>query len=707
MQMCCFLEITKRLPITAKTAELAANHNCSLKQNTGTALRARDMFILICRYNRVFAYPGDDVTLSSHLSPETSAMPMEVRWFRGTECIYMYRNGQVSVGKGYEGRASLLTRELSRGNVSLTLKSISPQDMGIYSCQVLTGFNKVEKSIHLYMSGMEPLSPDLSPTLTEKDSMNMEESVLILELKKLLQQREKELQDKTRDLEATTEILKTKSSLLLYKDVDLENMSKLVNQKEEHVKTVLSELEACKRQLGQKLQEKDAVVEELRVHLQDKEHKLEEEKKKHLGEGIEQQSTERLKNTAQDATDTQESIHVLELKNLLQNKEKELEDKTMELESMSGELTRMMKLLQDRDTDVRNLAKERDECLEHMTREMEMCFRELETLGQKLQEKNAQVQELRVILQEKERELEEEKKHGHVITENQTADVSHVVLSRTYQTPKEQLKEIESWIAKKREERRLKEEEERTEALEKEFLDYVSAVKELIGKKYEKIVAWAKMMAVLQKKLEVVETDEERQALEMHLKEASEMQRQGEEQIEQLTEGIEEKRNAIEEKHKNDIEEIREKYSTVSKIEAETNILKILLPDIQTYFQTRNSDARGERRTAEYTHVDGVEIRLEKEILETGTIPVEGEVTIETEVEAVRSVKSGPEINNSRVVKLVRKNVTWQLDDLPSEDEGTEDVSNKMVNGVIIGAREMNEQEEAWEVETGEEDNAQ
>ncbi|GAA6067372.1 repetitive organellar protein isoform X1, partial [Tachysurus ichikawai] len=119
------------------------------------------MFILLCRYIRVFAYPGDDVTLSSHLSPETSAVSMEVRWFRGTECIYMYNKGQVSVGKGYEGRASLSTRELRNGNVSLTLKSISPLDTGIYSCQVLTGHNKVEKSIHLYMSGMEPVSPDL------------------------------------------------------------------------------------------------------------------------------------------------------------------------------------------------------------------------------------------------------------------------------------------------------------------------------------------------------------------------------------------------------------------------------------------------------------------------------------------------------------------------------------------------------------------
>ncbi|KAK2855428.1 hypothetical protein Q7C36_007297 [Tachysurus vachellii] len=639
------------------------------------------MFILLCRYIRVFAYPGDDVTLSSHLSPETSAVSMEVRWFRGTECIYVYNKGQVSVGKGYEGRASLSTRELRNGNVSLTLKSISPLDTGIYSCQVLTGHNKVEKSIHLYMSGMEPISPDLTePKLTEKDSAEMEESVIILELKKLLQQREKELEDKTRELEAMIEMLKAKSGLLLYKDTDLANMSELVHQKEEHLKKVLSELERFKRQLEQleqKLQEKDALIQELRVVLRDQEQNLEEEMKKHLGKQVEEQITEGVKNTAQDTTNTQESVRLIELKNQLQNKEKELEDKAKEFESTSGELSRMTKLLQDRETDVRNLANERDGFMKNMTSEMEMCLRELETLGQKLQEKNAQVEELRVILQEKERELEEEKKRGHVNTENKTADVSHVAFSRTYQNPKEQLEEMENWIAKQREKRRLKEEEERTEVLEKEFLDYVSAVKELITKKYEKILAWSKMMAVLQEKLAVVETDEERQALQVQLKKASEMQKQGEEQIEQLTEDIEEKRNAIEEKHKHEIEEIREKYSTVSKIQAETNILNVILPDIRSYFQNMaaKAGADGETRTPEFSHAGRVEISVEKKMLET---------VIEEE--------------------------TWQPDDLNSEDGDTDDEGNKMVNGVmIIREREINKgvQEKVREAKTHDETDAQ
>ncbi|XP_027016803.2 MAR-binding filament-like protein 1 isoform X2 [Tachysurus fulvidraco] len=619
------------------------------------------MFILLCRYIRVFAYPGDDVTLSSHLSPETSAVSMEVRWFRGTECIYMYNKGQVSVGKGYEGRASMSTRELRNGNVSLTLKSISPLDTGIYSCQVLTGHNKVEKSIHLYMSGMEPVSPDLTePKLTEKDSADMEESVIILELKKLLQQREKELEDKTRELEATKEMLKTKSGLLLYKDTDLANMSTLIHQKEEHLKKVLSELEMYKRrleQLEQKLQEKDALVQELQVVLRDKE--------KHLRERVEAQITG-LKNTAQDTADTQESVRLIELKNQLQKKEKELEDKAKESESTTEELSRTTKLLRDRETDVRHLANERDEFMKNVTGEMEMCLRELETLGQKLQEKNAEVEELRVVLQEKERELEEEKKRGRVITENKTADVSHVAFGRTYQNPKEQLEEMENWIAKQREKRRMKEEEERTEALEKEFLDYVSAVKELITKKYEKILAWAKMMAVLQEKLAVVETDEERQALQVQLKKALEMQKQGEEQIEHLTEDIEEKRNAIEEKHKHEIEEIRDKYSTVSKIQAETNILNIVLPDIRSYFQNK-AGAEGQTRTPEFSHAGGAEISVEKKMLET---------VVEEE--------------------------TWQPDDPNSEDGDTDDASDKMVNGVMVREREINKevQEKVREAKT-------
>lgn len=262
-------------------------------------------------------------------------------------------------------------------------------------------------------------------------------------------------------------------------------------------------------------------------------------------------------------------------------------------------------------------------------------------------------------------------------------EVSHILLSKMYQNPKGQLEEMESWIAKKREERRLNEEKERTAALEKEFLDYVSAVKELIGKKHEKIVAWANMTAILQKKLEVVETDAERQALATQLGEAFEMQRQGEGQIEQLTEGIEEKRSDIEGKHKQEIQEIRDNYSTVSQIVEKTNILKIVLPDVQAYFQDMVTNVQRaletQRRTAEETQIaQGTKIWVREEILETDRDSLEEEVIDEAEAEVARTFKSGgPELNNNHVETLY----------MESEDSISEEsvMLNKMVNGAIIG----------------------
>ncbi|KAF7708038.1 trichohyalin isoform X2 [Silurus meridionalis] len=568
------------------------------------------MFLLICRYNRVYAFPGDDITLSSHLSPETSAVPMEVRWFRGTECIYLYKNGQVSVGRGYEGRASLMTSELKRGNVSLVLKSIAPTDTGTYSCQVLTGHNKVEKSIHLYMSGMEPLSPDgTGPKLTEQDGMDMDESVLILELRNLLQQREKELEDKTKQLETTGEMLRTKSNLLLYKDADLENLSREAIRNEERLGDVLRELETCKRhveRLGRDLEEKNAQVEELQGVLKDKERELEEEEeKKRREKRPEEQTADGPKIMAEDSADAEESFCIAELKNRLQNMEKDLADKMEQLQSAAGALSEKTARLHDREKDLQDLAKERDEYVKHVTREMEMCLQELETLGQKLQEKNAQVEELRVVLQAKDRELDEEMKRQA----NEHQDVPELLqktVATLSETRQDQLEDLESWIRHKSEQRRQREEDEKAEVLENEFLEYVSAVKELMAKKHETMQAWEKMASVLQDKLEVAETDEERGELGTQMEEALEMQRQSREQIKRLSDSVAEKKRDIEERHKREIEEIRETYG--AKIEAETQILKTLLPDVQAYFHNVVEDVWRRYRIV----TDNLEMRVEK-----------------------------------------------------------------------------------------------
>ncbi|KAF4073152.1 hypothetical protein AMELA_G00255600 [Ameiurus melas] len=84
-------------------------------------------------------YNPSAVTLSCRLSPEISAVNMEIRWFKGTDCVCVYKNRHVTKGRGYAGRVSLFTQELENANVSLQLRDYTGSDSGHYLCQVIDG----------------------------------------------------------------------------------------------------------------------------------------------------------------------------------------------------------------------------------------------------------------------------------------------------------------------------------------------------------------------------------------------------------------------------------------------------------------------------------------------------------------------------------------------------------------------------------------
>uniref|UniRef100_A0A8L0DRI8 Ig-like domain-containing protein n=1 Tax=Oncorhynchus mykiss TaxID=8022 RepID=A0A8L0DRI8_ONCMY len=103
--------------------------------------------------DHVWADVGEEVTLPCHLSPDTSAVATTIRWFKGTECIYLYKNGQVTERSDCEGRVSLITQELERGNVSLRLRDFRESDRGVYICQVIHGEQKDEAAVSLLVRG--------------------------------------------------------------------------------------------------------------------------------------------------------------------------------------------------------------------------------------------------------------------------------------------------------------------------------------------------------------------------------------------------------------------------------------------------------------------------------------------------------------------------------------------------------------------------
>ncbi|KAL7838144.1 hypothetical protein AOLI_G00265480 [Acnodon oligacanthus] len=76
---------------------------------------------------------------------------MEIRWFKGTDCVCLYKSRQVTEGRGYEGRVSLFTQELQRGNISLQIRDFGSSDFGDYLCQVTNGDTTVECTVGIGM----------------------------------------------------------------------------------------------------------------------------------------------------------------------------------------------------------------------------------------------------------------------------------------------------------------------------------------------------------------------------------------------------------------------------------------------------------------------------------------------------------------------------------------------------------------------------
>ncbi|XP_056603064.1 uncharacterized protein LOC130420019 isoform X2 [Triplophysa dalaica] len=79
-----------------------------------------------------------DVTVPCHLSPEKSAVNMEIK------CVCVCKTRQVTEGRSYKGKANLVVHE---GNVSLSLKDF--KEMGDYLCQVISQDTTVEVTVQV------------------------------------------------------------------------------------------------------------------------------------------------------------------------------------------------------------------------------------------------------------------------------------------------------------------------------------------------------------------------------------------------------------------------------------------------------------------------------------------------------------------------------------------------------------------------------
>ncbi|XP_036419404.1 calponin homology domain-containing protein DDB_G0272472-like [Colossoma macropomum] len=322
-------------------------------------------------------HSGSVVTLSCHLSPEISAVAMEIRWFKETDCVCLYKNRQVTEGRGYEGRVSLFTQELQRGNISLQIRHCSWSDEGVYLCQVTNGDTTEECTVGVWEESLGFLIWQRDREWTEEERKKMKESLLLTDLtekakqleetKHILSERDRQLMEREKQVEEKDRLLTENTTTLQMKEKILEEKDKLLTETQDELRQTTKTLESRRKQMEEmekRLVEKD---EELKEELKDKDRIL----KEHL-----------------ETIDKRDSL-LKETNERLESVNKQLKDKDSQLENQ-------IKLLREKETLLEVTVKE--------VEEKERLLRERDT---QLMEREQQVEEKDRLLEERNKQLQE------------------------------------------------------------------------------------------------------------------------------------------------------------------------------------------------------------------------------------------------------------------------------------------------------------
>ncbi|KAL6463349.1 hypothetical protein MHYP_G00277400 [Metynnis hypsauchen] len=374
------------------------------------------------------------------------AVAMEIRWFKGTDCVCLYKNRQVTEGRGYEGRVSLFTQELQRGNISLQIRDFRGSDRGDYLCQVTNGDTTEECIVGTWkvtgqaklLEDKESLLMKRNAQLVEKDKQIQEKELLLTKNRETLQMKDKMLEEKGRLLmEAESKLAEiTKESVMnqMYlkdKDSQLENQIKLLREKETLLEVTEKEEESSKKQLetlrkelqekSSKLQEMMILLEEQKTEVTHKQKELEEKEQqlKHTDLTERSKQLQESKNilTERDRQLMERERQVQEKDKLLTEAQDELRQTTKKLEDNQREtnerLESVNKQLKDKDSQLENqikLLREKETLLEVTEKEEESSKKQLETLRKELQEKSSKLQELMILLEEQKTEVTRQQK---------------------------------------------------------------------------------------------------------------------------------------------------------------------------------------------------------------------------------------------------------------------------------------------------------
>ncbi|XP_072530440.1 uncharacterized protein [Salminus brasiliensis] len=243
---------------------------------------------------------GSVAILYCYLSSKKSAVDMEIRWFRETNCVCLYKDRKITAGRGYAGRVNLFVHELDRGNVSLLLRECRECDIGHYLCQVTCGDGTEEftarvwwRPLHRSIFGCSKggVIPHVSieqwfRKWTEEERLKMEDSALLTEYNTDVKSLKKELKEKQNMLETNEQQLRNlkleweraedelqkKCSQLQMTVVVLEQLKTELSEKTKQLQekeSLLMETDTRLMERDKQVKEKDRLLEEKNMQLQE------------------------------------------------------------------------------------------------------------------------------------------------------------------------------------------------------------------------------------------------------------------------------------------------------------------------------------------------------------------------------------------------------------------------------------------------------
>ncbi|XP_055774557.1 trichohyalin-like [Salvelinus fontinalis] len=153
--------------------------------------------------------------------------------------------------------------------------------------------------------------------------------------------------------------------------------------------------------------------------------------------------------------------------------------------------------------------------------------------------------------------------------------------SQTYQEAEDQVREMEGKIQRERGERKQREEGDLRERLQKELQDSLIKIEGVIQEHEGDIRTLSERTSELERQVKEERDEEKKKELEKELKRESDRREEMERKMERFREKTENERREMEERHRQEIEEMRENYEGEARVEAEKNLMKIVLPELQ------------------------------------------------------------------------------------------------------------------------------